>query len=357
MISKKDVDTVLDGYDADKIVICTLGSHSALQIAKGAKDEGFENLLVCTEKSASFYKKWPVVDDVLVVGSYKDILSEETQEELMKRNAIVIPHGSFVEYVGAKNIVDSFRVPMQGNRMVLEWESDRRKQFEWFRKAGARLPKEYKSPDVIDRLVMVKFPGAKGGDGYFLARDEKEFHRKMNDARLPAQAKKGYMIQEYVIGTRFYPHFFYSPIDDSLELLGMDIRYESNIDGLARIPAGAQKDVAAEPSYVVSGNIPVVMRESLLPALMDLGRNLVDASKKLFNPGMLGPFCVEMICTEKLEFVCFEVSARIVAGTNLFVGGSPYSRLLYSEPMSAGRRICREIKTAGKKKRLKEVVY
>ena len=357
MISKKEVESILEGYGSNKIVICTLGSHSALQIAKGAKDEGFRNLLVCTEKAASFYRTWPFVDELLVVGAYKDILSEKVQKDLIDRNAIVIPHGSFVEYVGAKNIVDGFRVPMQGNRLVLGWESDRKKQFEWFRKAGARFPREYKSPQDIDRLVMVKFPGAKGGDGYFLANSKQEFDLKLKASRLPPHAKKECMIQEYVIGTRFYPHFFYSPLDDSLELLGIDIRYESNIDGLARIPSGIQKDVSVEPSYVVAGNIPVVMRESLLPNLMDLGRNLVDASKKLFAPGMIGPFCVELICTEKLEFICFEISARIVAGTNLFVGGSPYADLLYSEPMSAGRRICREIKNAAKKDRLIEVVY
>ena len=44
----------------DKIVlyepktIATLGSHSALQILKGAKDEGFNTLLVCEEKGLAF---------------------------------------------------------------------------------------------------------------------------------------------------------------------------------------------------------------------------------------------------------------------------------------------------------------
>ena len=41
-----------------------------------------------------------------------------------------------------------------------------------------------------------------------------------------------------------------------------------------------------------------------------------------------------------------EISARIVAGTNLFIDGSPYSYLNYDEPMSTGRRIAREIKNA-----------
>jgi len=161
------------------------------------------------------------------------------------------------------------------------------------------------------------------------------------------------MIQEYVIGTRFYPHFFYSPLDDSLQLLGMDIRYESNVDGLSRIPGA----VDVEPSYVVTGNIPVVMRESLLPGLLRLGRNVVEASKRLFAPGMVGPFCLEMVCTQELEFVCFEVSARIVAGTNAFSNGSPYSCFYYDEPMSCGRRICREIKDAAGRGMLGRILF
>ncbi len=353
MITKKGIDEIIRGYDVRKLTVCTLGSHSALQIAKGARDEGLANLLVCTKKNAAFYKDWPFVDEVLVVDSYKDVLSGKVQEKLRDRNAVIVPHGSFVEYVGAANILEGLDVPMLGSRIVLDWESDRKKQFKWLAEAGARLPREYKNPEDIDRLVIVKFPGARGGAGYFLAGDEKEYTRKMNSLDLPDGVKAGCMIQEYVVGTRFYPHFFYSPLDDSLQLLGMDIRYESNVDGLSRIPEAA----GIEPSYVVTGNIPVVMRESLLPGLMDLGRNVVSASKKLFAPGMLGAFCLEMICTPELGFVCFEVSARIVAGTNAFINGSPYSSLLYDEPMSCGRRMCREIKEAAAKKRLSEVLY
>ncbi|MCK4735440.1 MAG: DUF1297 domain-containing protein, partial [Methanophagales archaeon] len=48
---------------------------------------------------------------------------------------------------------------------------------------------------------------------------------------------------------------------------------------------------------------------------------------------------------------------RIVAGTNLYINGSPYSQLLYQEPMSTSRRISREIKEALKEQSLTEVIY
>jgi 5-formaminoimidazole-4-carboxamide-1-(beta)-D-ribofuranosyl 5'-monophosphate synthetase len=357
MISKKDVDEITDGYDGKKLTVCTVGSHSALQILRGAKDEGFKTILICLKKNVGFYKQWNLVDEFIIVDSYKDILSEKVQRELRSRNAVLIPHGSFVEYVGAEDILEKLGVPMFGNRQVLVWEADRKKQFAWFRKAGLRIPKEYTSPKDIDSLVMVKFPGAKGGRGYFLAKNKKEYDKKMREAKVSQSAKNNCVIQEYVVGTRFYPHFFYSPLDDRLELLGMDIRYESNIDGLARIPAVEQIGVELEPSYVVMGNIPVVMRESLLPELMKQARDLVETSKKLFKPGISGPFCLELVCKENMEFVYFEVSARIVAGTNLYVNGSAYSQLLYDEPMSTGRRICRDLKIALKNNKVKDVLY
>ncbi|PIS04458.1 5-formaminoimidazole-4-carboxamide-1-(beta)-D-ribofuranosyl 5'-monophosphate synthetase, partial [Candidatus Peregrinibacteria bacterium CG10_big_fil_rev_8_21_14_0_10_44_7] len=46
------------------------------------------------------------------------------------------------------------------------------------------------------------------------------------------------------------------------------------------------------------------------------------------------PFCLEAILDPKLNFYVFEISARIVAGTNPFTNGSPYTWLRYDVPMS-----------------------
>jgi 5-formaminoimidazole-4-carboxamide-1-(beta)-D-ribofuranosyl 5'-monophosphate synthetase len=64
-----------------------------------------------------------------------------------------------------------------------------------------------------------------------------------------------------------------------------------------------------------------------------------------------------MICTEDMKFYAFEISARIVAGTNLYPTGSPYTCYSYKEPMSTGRRIAREIKRAAKLNKLDKIVY
>jgi 5-formaminoimidazole-4-carboxamide-1-(beta)-D-ribofuranosyl 5'-monophosphate synthetase len=70
---------------------------------------------------------------------------------------------------------------------------------------------------------------------------------------------------------------------------------------------------------------------------------------------MIGPFCLECIVTDNLTVKVFEVSSRIVAGTNPFISGSPYSDLL--EPgVSTGRRIAQEIRLARDQDRLGEIL-
>jgi 5-formaminoimidazole-4-carboxamide-1-(beta)-D-ribofuranosyl 5'-monophosphate synthetase len=112
-----------------------------------------------------------------------------------------------------------------------------------------------------------------------------------------------------------------------------------------------------EPSFVVTGNTPAVLRESLLPEAFRLGEGAVAASLELEDDarGMIGPFCLETIVTDKLEFRVFEVSARIVAGSNVAIGGSPYSDI--NEPgLSTGQRVARCIRKAIEKDCLSDIL-
>ena len=164
---------------------------------------------------------------------------------------------------------------------------------------------------------------------------------------------KQFIIQEYVIGVPLYVHYFYSPLDDKLEILSIDKRYETNVDSLGRIPLAGQQGLKIEPSYVVVGNSSLVLREGMLAEAYEMGRRTVDASKNLIDKrGLFGPFCLETVISPEREFFVIEISCRIVAGTNLFINGSPYSWLYYNEPMSTGRRISREIKNAIEKNTL-----
>ncbi len=353
MVSRKAMAAVFDDYK--DIVIATVCSHSSLQIFHGARQEGFRTLGIAIGKRPRFYDAFPLAkpDEFLVVDSYKEI--PDRADELVARQVVTVPHGSFVEYMGADTFA-KLRVPTFGNREVLSWETDREKQRQWLTSAGVNMPLKIERPEDIDRPVFVKYYGAKGGRGSFIAKNKDEFK---------AAIKPGmkYAIQEYVVGTRYYLQFFYSPIVDggyrvpkgSLELLGIDRRDEANIDEMYKLGAQERlRELDIYPTFVVTGNMPVVLRESLLPKAFDMGERTVARSVELFG-GMIGPFCLETIVTDQLEFKVFEISSRIVAGTNLFISGSPYADMI--EPgMSTGRRIAREIRLAQKTARLGEIL-
>jgi len=103
------------------------------------------------------------------------------------------------------------------------------------------MPEKVEDPKSIDRPVLVKYHGAKGGRGFFIAKDYPEF-------KMGIDLSQPYTIQEYVLGTRYYLHFFYSPIKQqgytvsrgTLELLSMDRRDESNIDEMYKLGASEE---------------------------------------------------------------------------------------------------------------------
>jgi 5-formaminoimidazole-4-carboxamide-1-(beta)-D-ribofuranosyl 5'-monophosphate synthetase len=359
MIDNQDIAKILEKYDTGKLAIGTLGSHSSLNIFKGAKEEGFRTVCICKEKDAIMYKKFPLADEIILVKDFTELLSETLQEKLRRLNVILIPHGSFTAYLSTEQLTNSLYVPMFGNRKLLHWEADRKTQDEWLRKAGLRLPSTFKTPEDIDRLIIAKLPGAKGGRGYFLANSPEAFRKKFS-----AMVARGLLreddvdkvhLQEYALGVNVYPSYFSSLINNEVEFLAVDRRYESAVDAIGKIPASEQLDIGVNPTYTIVGNFPIVLRESLLPELMRRGDNVHKKAQELAPPGIIGPFCLETVITDDLKIYTFEISARIVAGTNIGIGTSPYAYLRYGENMYMGRRIALEIKEAVRQKRLHEV--
>lgn len=361
MITKDEIDELLERYDKDNIALGTLGSHSALNVFKGAKEEGLKTVCVCKKGDEIVYKKFPLADHIVLVNNFKELLDDEVQEKLRKLNTILVPHGSFTAYLSTEEIMSKLFVPMFGNRKLLHWEVDRERQREWLQRAGLTLPKTFKSPDDIKGLTIVKFPGAKGGRGYFLVNSPDSFFQKAEDMIKRGHLKRENLgdlhLQEYVVGVNVYPHYFRSVLEDEVEFLGVDRRYESSVDNLGRIPAREQLEINLNPTYTVVGNIPVTLRESLLPELLRMGDKVVEASVKIAPPGIIGPFCLETVVTDDLRIYTFEISARIVAGTNVGIGISPYAYLKYGEKMWVGKRIAREIKQAVQNNRLEEITY
>ena len=350
-----DIKGILANYDKNNLTIVTVCSHSSLQIFNGAKKEGFKTLGIAVGEKRKFYDAFPLgrPDDFIIVDNYKEILS--LTDELADKNSIIIPHGSFVEYLGPNNFIN-LKLPTFGNRNVLLWESDRNKEREWLEASNLTMPMEIKNPKDIDIPVIVKYYGAKGGKGFFIAKTYEEFKQRIDK-------NKSFTIQEFVMGTRYYLHYFYSPIQDnayklskgSLQLLSMDRRDETTIDEVQRLGSIQElEEIGIHPTFVVTGNIPIVIRESLLPKVFSMGERVVEKSLKLFG-GIIGSFCLETVVTENLDFKVFEISARIVAGTNPYASGSPYSEYIQKD-LSTGRRISQEIKFAAKHDILYEIL-
>lgn len=353
-----DVEYIINSYDLDKISITTLASHSSLQIVHGAKTEGFRTILITTQDRLWFYQQFNhLADNIIVINSWRELCKKDIIEKLAKLNSIMVPHGSYVEYIGME-CAEGIPIPIFGSRYMFAIEADQHKKMELLSRAGIPIPRTYKLTEEIDKPVIVKLPGAKGGRGYFIATSKDKIMKKLNDYidRGLLKSFDEVIIQEYLIGVTAYYHYFYSPVLNRVEILGSDIRYESDIDGLRRVPPGIAIEIGEEPTFTVVGNIPLVLRESLLPKILDYGIRFVETSKTYIKSGIIGPFCLESIIDRDMNIKVFEFSGRIVAGTNLYISGSPYSYFYWSEPMSTGKRIAREIKLAIEKDMIKKIV-
>jgi 5-formaminoimidazole-4-carboxamide-1-(beta)-D-ribofuranosyl 5'-monophosphate synthetase len=314
--------------------IGTLASHSALNIISGAKKEGFETELYCTPDRIPFYKSFGLEESIVEIPSYDAIL------ELDLSDVIIIPHGSFVAYIGSERILKS-NLRIFGNKELLRWEEDRHLKSELMKEAGLRVPKEFDNLDDVDTPVIVKSDGAAGGEGYFIAARKEEIEGKINPSM-------GYAFQEYIVGTKVFATYFNSLARNRLEVFGADIRYETDADANLRFDD--------KPSFVVVGNLPLVLRESTLAQYYKMGIGFIEAFKRKIGQDLVGPFCIETIINKKQEIYTFEFSGRIVAGTNVWMPSSPYSFVLFGEDMWMGRRIAREIRNLQEARMLDDIL-
>jgi len=353
-----DLASALDDYEDGELTVATACSHTSMQIFEGARREGLNTVGLAVGEEPKHYDAFPKAkpDEFLVADTWPELA--DFANELRERNAIIVPHGSFVEYMGADNYAE-MAVPMFGNRHVLDWESNRNKERKWLEEAGLDTPPVLDDPRDITKPVMVKYHGAKGGDGFFIAHSYPEFLQKIEDDVDLDDTH----IQEFTLGTRYYMHYFYSPLteqgyqvgDGNLQMLSVDRRDETTIDEAHRLGSIRElENMGIRPSFVVTGNVPMVLRESLLPKVLEMGAETVKYAYEHFG-GLWGPFCLETVVTDDLEFTVFEISARIVAGTNPFITSNPYGDFV-EHGLSTGQRIAQEIKHAQKKNELETIL-
>jgi len=367
-----------------KLRIGMTASHSALDICDGAIEEGFPTVAYCKEgrhktyanyfkahRSASGRVVRGMVDKAIVMPSFNDVMKPEMQEEMRKRNVIYIPNRSFTSYSSIEDVEDSFKVPLFGSRNMLRMEERTEEQdYYWILdKAGLPYPEAIADPQDIDCLVIVKLHHAQKTleRGFFTCASYEEYQEKskilLAEGVIDEESLAGARIERYVIGPVFNLNFFYSPLaedGEKLELLGVDWRFESSLDGHVRLPAPQQMTMPAHqqiPEMTVVGHNTATIRESLLEKAFELGERFITASKEHYDPGIIGPFCLQTCIDKDMNYYIYDVAPRLGGGTNVHVSvGHPYGNATWRKPMSSGRRIAMELRMAAEQDRLLEVL-
>ncbi len=384
MISRDVVLGNLEKYNLDDAKIGVLASHSALDTCEGAVTEGFRTVAVCQKgRDAAFSRYFRaqrdsdgnlrrgVVDDTIMLDRFGDIMRSEVQQDIMSRNALFVPNRSFTSYNPIDAVEDDFAVPLVGSRNLLRSEErgEERDYYWLLEQAGMPFPQKVEKPEDIDGLTIIKVHHKvkKLERGFFTAKDYDQFVQKSEELIAQDVLEPDFLqharMEKYIIGPVFNLDFFYDPLEEKgekVELLGVDWRFESSLDGYVRLPAKQQVELEEDgiiPEYTVCGHNSATMRESLLDKAFELAEKYVAATKKFYDPGIIGPFCLQTCIDKDLKFHIYDVAPRIGGGTNVHMSvGHPYGNTLWRTNMSSGRRLSKMVREAIEQERVDEIV-
>lgn len=362
MIEHSAIRDVIAGYSNPRVGV--LGSHSALEIMDGAKDEGLPTVVFCQKGRELPYQRFSrIADEIIVLDKFDDMVSEKNQKMLAETSTIIVPHRSLTAYLGYKTIEDDFRVPIFGNRQLFQAEERTAKKGQYYllEAAGIRYPRVFADPKDIDRPCIVKvqekdrpleraFFTVSGHNDYRDKADERIRQGIISEKDLGAAS-----IEELVIGTYMNFNFFHTPISDQVDFIGIERRLQTDIHDYNALPAEQQLQIGISPQNIEVGHTPASIRESLLEKVLKMGDKFVEAVKKEYSPGIIGPFSLQSVITKELELVVYDVSLR-VPGNPIVATTSPYTKYKYGTTFGIGRRIAMEIKRAADAGSLEKIV-
>jgi 5-formaminoimidazole-4-carboxamide-1-(beta)-D-ribofuranosyl 5'-monophosphate synthetase len=347
-------DCIANKYDLKNVSVGVLGSHSALEIMDGAKDEKLKTVCICQRGRELPYLKYRrLSDELIILDKFSDILFKENQEKLLSLNTIMVSHRSFSVYLGYDNIENNFNIPIFGNRWLLKAEERNlpKNQYYLLEKAGIPHPKIYSNPEEIKGPALVKIQEAKRKleRAFFIVTSFEDYKKKSQDKIDKGiidkdTLKNNSTIEQYLIGTYFNFNFFYSPLDDETEFMGIERRLQTNVhDYATSIPAKNQLEMDIEIQNIEVGHTPASIRESLLEGVFRMGERFVKTTKKEYPPGIIGPFSLQSVVTIDLDMIVYDVSLR-VPGNPILATTTPYTKYKYGETFGVGKRIAMEIK-------------
>ncbi len=361
----KKISEIVSEYDPKQVRVGVLGSHSALEIASGAKQEGLETVVVCQKGREKTYTKYygSLFDHVVMLDKFADIASASNVKKLQDLCAVFVPNRSFSVYAGYEAIEEKFAVPLMGNRAMLRTEERNtpRNQLYLLQKAKIATPKTFKSPSEIDRLAIVKVPEKTRAieRAFFYASSPEEYEKtaakRVKQGIITREALQQAVIEEYVVGAKFNANLFWSPLTNEIDLLGFDRRIQTDLDGVLDLPAQEQLELNIPTQNIEIGHMGATMRESQIEKIFEAAEKFVETCRKEYPPGMIGLFALQGAITKDLEFYVFDVSPR-VPGCPCVEPTSPYMKYKYGVEVGPGKRVAMEIKRAIKAKRLADVV-
>ena len=362
MIKRSDIKKIVNEYSDLRIGV--LGSHSALEVMDGAKDEGLPTVVICQKGRETPYKRFSrIADEVIVLNKFKEMSSPSIQKMLRESNTIIVPHRALTAYLGYKTIENTFKVPIFGNRRLFQAEERnyQKNQYYLLEKARIKHPKLFKNPRKINRpaIVKVQEKNRKLERAFFTVSSYSDYKKKSNEKIKQGIISKKDLekasIEELVIGTYLNFNYFHTPISDQVDFIGIERRLQTNIHDFNALPAKQQLDMNINLQNIEVGHTPASIRESLLEKVFGMGDKFVNAVKREYPPGIIGPFSLQSVITKDLELVVYDVSLR-VPGNPIVATTSPYTKYQYGATFGVGRRIAMEIKKAQKEGKLEEIV-
>lgn len=374
---------------------------------------------------------------ILVLDKYSDLY--KYLDDLVEFEPLQVPNRAFTVYMGGdehcSRIEDEFSAPMVGSRRLLKMENRGiEKDYYWFaEQAGIPYPKAYgfevtrsgmSFKEKIDGPLVLKahHPKRRFERTFIFAADSEDMERKvemeMKAGNLDEDSLRAARLEQLVLGPHANFNFFYSPLNASEswgglekafsrlyrvsveearmflsnELLSIDERRETILDGLKRLPLDVQEKIMERtvPSFEVTLHALLSIRESLLKDVLRVADSFLLTIAEHEPPGMIGAWCLQTLITWdkpskwglrptiKMEYsqgpgpfglydaegeapmhipVTQDLALRHGGGTNVHMGlGAQYSNIKYGKPMSTGQRIALEVKRALEKGRLADIV-
>ena len=356
--------SIVDTYENPRIGV--LGSHSALEIMDGAKDEGFQTTVYCQRGREGPYKRFKrIADEIVILDNFADMTSSAHQQRMRQTDTVIVPHRSLTAYLGYGAIENTLKIPIFGNRALFaaEERNAARGQYYLLEKAGIAYPKVIRDPKEIDGPCIVKAQEKSRPleRAFFTVASYSDYaqksHAKINDGTISESGLDDASIEELIIGTYMNFNYFYTPISDQVDFIGIERRLQTNIHDYNALPAQQQLDIdhIMDIQNIEVGHTPASIRESLLDKVLKMGDKFVDAVKTEYSPGIIGPFSLQSVITKDLEMVVYDVSLR-VPGNPIVATTSPYTKYQYGQTFGIGRRIAMEIRRAIDENSLNKIV-